>query len=162
WKLGKWSAASTTSNYIASLATSGFTLEELNAFGTLDSLPASLDDRIWVGGKLLLGGIATNKIVTFTGANSTASLIVGDMEEGYNSVMTLVRSQVDNGSCDVSVASRRLLDGSITFSTPVSTSSENRASVRSAGRYHRVKVTPTGDWTTAVTIDVNLEQQGGR
>ena len=162
WKLGKWSTAETTTTYIASLATSGFTLEELDAFGTLDALPASLDDRIWVGGKLLLGGIATTKIVTFTGANSTASLVVGDMEEGYNSVMTLVRSQIDNGSCNVSVASRRLLDGSITYSTPIATSSENRASVRSAGRYHRVKITPTGDWTTAVTIDVNLEQQGGR
>ena len=162
WKLNKWSAATTTTNYLSSIATSGFTLEELDVFGTLDSITTSLDDRIWVGGKLLLGGISTNKIVTFTGANSTASLIVGDMEEGYNSVMTLVRSQIDNGSCDISVASRRLLNGTISYSTPVSTSSENRASVRSAGRYHRVKVIPTGDWTTAVTIDVNLEQQGDR
>ena len=125
--------AETTTTYIASLATSGFTLEELDAFGTLDALPASLDDRIWVGGKLLLGGISTTKIVTFTGTNSTASLIVGDMEEGYNSVMTLVRSQIDNGSCNISVASRRLLDGTITYSTPIATSSENRAAVISPG-----------------------------
>jgi len=162
WKLGKWSSAQTTTKYIASLATSGFTLEELDVFGSLDTLPASLDDRIWVGGKLLLGGVTTNRIVTFTGANSTASLIVGEIEEGYDSVMTLVRSQIDNGSCNIAVASRKLLSDPVVYSTPVATSSENRASVRSAGRYYRVQVTPTGGWTTAVTIDVTLEQQGNR
>ena len=74
----------------------------------------------------------------------------------------LARPIIENGSGDVSVASRRMLDDTITYSTAVSASSENRCSLRSAGRYHRVKVSPTGSWLYAIGVDVDLEGQGTR
>jgi hypothetical protein len=162
WQTDKWSKADTDVDYVSSVTTSGVTLEDLDAFGLLDDLTTSLDSRLWVGGKLLFAGVRDNKIITFTGSNTTGSLTTGDIEAGYNSVVTLVRPQLENGSADVSIASRRELDDTITYSTAVSTSSEGRASVRSAGRYHRIQVTPTGSWIYAIGMDVDFKTQGSR
>ena len=162
WQIQRWSQAETTADYIVSAASSGYTLEALDAFGTLDTLTTSLDSPLWTGGSFLFAGTSGAYIVTFTGANSTANLITSDIEQGYNSVVTLGRVQIDNGSATVAVASRKELDDTITFSSPATTSSEGRASLRSYGRYHRFEVIPSGNWTSAIGIDVDITQQGNR
>ncbi len=70
---------------------------------------------------------------------------------------------VDNGSATIQVASRRMLDDTITYSTSKTTDQEGRCSVRSAGRYHRVSLTPTGaNWFSAIGIDIEYSEQGTR
>jgi hypothetical protein len=133
------------------------------ALKTVDTLVTTLDDRLYAGGKFLFGGVRDTRIITFTGTNATATITTNDLEYGYNSVLTLIRPSVDNGSASVSVASRRMLDDTITYSTPISASSENRCPVRSAGRYHRVSITPTGtNWFSAIGIDLDYTEQGTR
>jgi hypothetical protein len=130
---------------------------------TIDTLTTTLDDRLYAGGKFLFGGVRDTRIITFTGLPATATITTNDLEYGYNSVLTLIRPSVDSGSADVSVASRRMLDDTITYSTPISASSENRCPVRSAGRYHRVSITPTGaNWFSAIGIDLDYTEQGTR
>jgi hypothetical protein len=89
-------------------------------------------------------------------------LTTGDIDAGANSMIRLARPLIDNGSANVSVASRQRLDGEITFSTPVSASSENRVSLRSNGRFHRVSVTPTGAWAKAMGVEFEITPTGGR
>jgi hypothetical protein len=133
------------------------------ALKTIDTLTTTLDDRLYAGGKFLFGGVRDTRIITFTGLPATATITTNDLEYGYNSVLTLIRPSIDNGSADVSVASRRMLDDTITYSTPISASSENRCPVRSAGRYHRVSITPTGaNWFSAIGIDLDYTEQGTR
>ena len=162
WQTDKWSKADTTVDYISSVLTSGFTLEDLDVFGLLDDLQTSLDSRLWVGGKLLFAGVEGEKIVTFTGADTTATLTTGDIEVGYNSVITLARPQVENGSASMAIASRKELDDTITYSTAVAASSEGRCSLRSYGRYHRLRLTPTGSWLFAIGLDIDNVSQGVR
>ena len=162
WQVQKWTICDTTTTKVASIATSGITLEGLDAFGTVDSITTSFDSRIWAGGKFLFAGINGRYIYTFSGTNATPSLITYDIEQGYNSVVTLARPAIDNGSASVAVASRKELDDTITFSTPVAMSPEGRVPLRSAGRYHRFKIIPTGLWTTAISTDIDVEQQGNR
>ena len=165
WQLNKWSRVETLTTGVGSITTTGYTLEGLEAvlgYTNLETIPASLDDRLWVGGKFLFAGFTGAKIVTFTGSNYNSELITPDLEVGYNSVATLVRPQIDNGSANVKVASRRELDDNIQFGSSVTTSSEGRASVRSAGRYHRFSISPTGNWTNATSIDVDFKPQGNR
>jgi len=162
WLVKKWSSADTTSEYVVSLASSFISLEGLDAFGTIDTLPASLDSRIWAGGKFLFGGADGAKIVTFTGQNSTASLVAGELEFGYNSVVTNARAQVDNGAVTIAIASRRELDDAVNYSSTVTQNSDGRCPLRSYGRYHRLKVTPTGTWNHAISVDVDYTQSGGR
>jgi hypothetical protein len=133
------------------------------ALKTIDTLVTTLDDRLYAGGKFLFGGVRDTKVITFTGLPATATISTNDLEYGYNSVLTLIRPSVDNGSADVSVASMRMLDDTVTYSTPVSASQEGRCSVRSAGRYHRVSITPTGaNWHSAIGLDLDYTTQGTR
>ena len=165
WSLGKWSRVTTATTVLGNIATVGITLEGLTdilGYTDIDTMPASLDARLWVGGKFLFAGATGAKISTFTGSNYNSQLITTDIEVGYNSVVNLIRPQIDNGSADIAIASRRELDDSVIFSPTVITTSEGRANVRSGGRYHRVAVYPTGSWTTAMAIDVDIKPQGNR
>jgi len=162
WVSDKWSSATTTAYSVNSIATVGYTLEDLNTFGTLDSLTTSLDDRLWVGGKFLFAGTTGDKISTFTGDPMPATITTSDIEQGYNSVVTLVRPQIDNGSASVAVASRKNLDDTISFSSQVNADSEGRVPLRSAGRYHRFNIVPSGLWTNAIGIDIEVTNQGSR
>jgi hypothetical protein len=111
----------------------------------------------------LFGGVRDTRSITFTGTNATGSIITNDLEYGYNSVLTLIRPSVDNGSANVQVASRRMLDDTITYSSSVSATAEDRCSVRSAGRYHRIALTPTGaNWSSAIGMDIEYSEQGTR
>ncbi len=165
WQLEKWSRAETTSDVVGTIATLGETLETLVSslgYTDIDEMRASLDSRLFIGGKFLFAGAKSSKIVTFTGTSITPQLITTDVEIGYNSVATLARPQIDNGTAQVAVASRRELDDTIGFSAFVPATKEGRCNLRSAGRYHRFNVQPTGNWTTAMAVDVDVKPQGNR
>ena len=133
------------------------------ALKTIDTLTTTLDDRLYAGGKFLFGGVRDTKVITYTGTPVTATITTNDLEYGYNSVLTLIRPSIDNGSANVSVASRRMLDDTITYSTAISASQENRCAIRSAGRYHRISITPTGaNWHSAIGLDLDYTEQGTR
>jgi len=130
---------------------------------TIDALSASLDDRIWKGGKFLFGGVRDDRIIVFTGDRKVATLTTNDLEFGYNTLVNLVRPSIDNGSADVQIASRRELNDTITFSTAVSADAEGRVGLRSHGRYHRISITPTGaNWSLAIGLDLDVNQAGNR
>jgi len=141
---------------ITSVADTGF------IWGSIDDVDSSLDNRIWTEGKFVLAGVRGSNIVTFTGDKAAANITTGDVENGYNSVATLARLQIDNGTGSVQVASRINLDGNITFGSAIPASFENRVSLRSYGRYHRFNVIPTGNWNSALSIDVDIVQSGNR
>ena len=161
----KWSSGTTDVDRVADASTPSVTLEGLDAFSTsIDALGTSLDSRQWVGGKMMFAGVRNAKIVTFTGANSTATIQTGDLSaENRKTAVTLVQPIVDNGSASVAISSRNLLSELVTFGTPSAADSENRVSIRSMGRYHQLEFTPSGDnWKTAIGADVELVPMGGR
>ena len=127
------------------------------------NLTSSLDSGLWAGGKLLFAGVRDDKIITFTGANATAQIETGDIGSESTSVVTLARPIVDNGSASVAIASRMLLNETPELGDYTPASSENRVSLRSSGKYHRLSVIPTGDqWSNAIAIDLDITQQGTR
>jgi len=74
----------------------------------------------------------------------------------------MVKPLVDNGSADVAVATRRLLNENITYGTPSASDAENRVFILSVGRYHRLQLSPTGSWTTAMGMDIEINGLGTR
>ena len=164
FKTGRWTNADAETDYVSDASTGTVTLEQLDTIsGSLDSLGQSLDSAAYIGGQSFLGGLADDAVYAFTGLPRAGEIITGDVDIGANSVVTLARPQVDNGSADVSIASRLRLDTVVSYGTPVSASSENRVPLRSSGRYHRLKINPTGDnWKNAVAVDVDITPQGGR
>jgi len=160
----KWTYGDANTDYLGEASSGASTLEELDSISaSLDALTTSLDSLLYIGGKYFLGGTYGTRVYSFTGANLTGSIATGDIDVGANSVVTLAKPIVDNGSGSLSVASRTLLNQSVTYGTSTAADSENRVSLRSAGRYHRLNLTPTGAaWKTAVAVDVDVTPQGVR
>jgi hypothetical protein len=163
WQSKKWSEGDTTSDYLAPIATAGVTLEALDTYGTMDSIDTSFDSRLWAGGKFVSAGTKGAKIVTFTGSPKEGYITSGDIGNGSQSIITLAKPKIDNGTSTVAVYSRNLLTAVPTFGTPTASDSENRVSLRSSGNYHRVRVYPVGaNWKTAVGVDITIVPTGGR
>jgi hypothetical protein len=164
FKTQKWTYGDAGTDFLAEASTSAVTLESLDSIsGSIDALTTSLDSQLYVGGKYFLGGTLATRVMTYTGVNQAAVISTGDLDIGANSVVTLARPIVDNGSANVAIASRTLLNQGVSFNTAVAASSENRVPLRSAGRYHRLKVNPTGDnWDNAISVDVDITPQGVR
>jgi hypothetical protein len=161
---GKWSYSDSSATRVAPVSTPSITLEGLDAFSaSIDALGVSLDSRNWLGGKLLLLGIKGSKLITFTGAAKTATIETSDIESPANqSMVTMIKPIVDNGTGSASVASRLQLNQTVSFPSVTAANSENRIGTRSYGRYHRVKLEPSGDWTTAIGMDVDIQSAGTR
>lgn len=159
----RWTSGTTTVDRVASTSTPAVTLEGMDVYGNLDTIMTSFDSRLWLGGKLQLAGVDGARIVTFTGANATAYLETGDIEiPGSTSAITMVKPIVDDGSGSVALLSRRLLSESTVFGNQTAANGENRVAVRGVGRYHRLQLTPTGSWTSAVGMDIDLSPLGTR
>jgi hypothetical protein len=159
----KWTTGLADVNRVASSSTPAFALEGLDVFGTLETIESSFDSQIWLGGKMQFAGVKNAKIITFSGANATAYIETGDIEvPGSTSAMTMVKPLVDDGSANVAVATRRLLNEVVSFGTQSTADAENRVSIRSVGRYHRLQLTPTGSWSTASGMDIELNGLGTR
>jgi hypothetical protein len=160
----KWTYTDAGTDFISDASSASSTLEELDSINSsIDALNTPMDSILFTGGKYFLGGTLATKVMTYTGTPMAARIQTGDVEAGGQSLVTLARPQVDQGSATVSVASRRLLNQDITYSAPVAASDDNRVSLRGSGKYHRIQVNPTGDrWKSAVAVDIDLVGQGVR
>jgi len=164
FKTSRWTDAETETDYISDASTGDVTMEDLDTISSsLDSLTQSLDSSAYIGGQHFLGGTRGTSIFSLTGLPSAGFIETGDIDIGATSLVTLARPQIDGGSASVAIASRNRLDGAITYSDNVAASDENRVSLRSSGRYHRLRVTPSGTaWANAVAVDIDVVPQGGR
>lgn len=162
WQVKRWTYGVTDADYLSTAATPALTLEALDAFGTVDSITTSFDSRVWVGGKSILSGIRDNKIITFTGANTNASIATGDIELSQNSVLTVIKPLSQNGSCNAQVSSTRNLTNTTNYGAISYQNADGRCPVRSAGRFHRIRLLPTGVWTNIVGMDIEAATQGNR
>jgi hypothetical protein len=161
----RWAYADSTVNRIASSSTPAVTLEGLDNFSaSLDALQTPLDSRLWLGGKLQLAGVTGAKIITFTGPAKTALIDTADISADQNqSMITLVKPIVDDGTGSVAIDSRLVLNEQVNFPSVSAANSENRVGVRSYGRYHRVRLEPSGNnWSSAIGVDVEIQQAGTR
>jgi len=163
YQTGKWTSGTTDASRVASSSTPSFDLEGMDVFGNLEQIMSSFDDRVWLGGKMQFAGVKNTKIVTFTGNNNTAYIETGDIEmPGTTSAITMAKPIVDGGSGSVALFSRRLLSEQVVFGSQTAADAENRVSIRGIGRYHRLQLTPTGQWTNAVGLDVDMNPLGTR
>jgi hypothetical protein len=163
YQTGRWTSGTTDASRVASSSTPSFDLEGMDVFGNLEQIQSSFDDRVWLGGKMQFAGVKNTKIVTFSGNGNTAYIETGDIEmPGTTSAIVLAKPIVDGGSGSVSLFSRRLLNEQVVFGSQTAADAENRVSLRGIGRYHRLQLTPTGQWTNAVGLDVDMNPLGTR
>lgn len=168
WEANRWSYASVTTEMIYSaIVQDGYTLEELDAFGTLDSLPYPLDSLYWTGAKnFLLGGFDTDhKFGTFSGSTLAAQIDTGEMQpvEGRRAVITAARPMVDGGSPTVAVGVRQTQQAAVSWGSATTITTDGLAPLRANGRYvrFRVSVPAASTWTWAQGVDGIVARPAG-
>ena len=160
---GRFTTGKTDAQIVAGLMSQSRTLDGLDDdYPILDTMPISLDSTLLIGGQFALCGAEEKHVVAFDLPQDTAVLTTNDMEFDGFSVATLAEPIIENGTADFQIASRQSLNNNIEFGAKSTTSVENRADLRSGGKYHRVRMHPTGNWTNAVGFDLTVTPQGSR
>ena len=159
----RFSTGITKAHIVCGLETDGTTLEAIDKdFSILDGMPVSLDSNLFIGGQFAFCGAEDGVVVAFDIESNNSYLTTNDMEFGGFSVVTSAQPIVENGSAKFQVSSRNTLNDGILFGSTSTTSDENRADLRSGGKYHRIRMQPTGTWTNAVGFDLEVSTQGQR
>lgn len=89
------------------LGSVGYTLEDLDAFGTTDSITTSFDSRFWQGdGKAVLSAFdSSNRAGTFSGANLEAIAETGDTDVGSPRLLSgAIRPLLSGNSATITAA----------------------------------------------------------
>lgn len=167
--VGRWTKLEQTLEFLVQALTIGYTLEALDAFGTLETLPFSLDSRAWTGGgRLNLAAFDTShKLGLFSGESLPATMDTGEAQinKHGSAHVSRVWPLVDTDQAQVSVGRRDKLSDSVTWTTPSPmTATTGSCPVRSTGRYQRARVTiPAGVlWTEAQGVEVEARGAGRR
>lgn len=164
YNTGRWSTADVMLQTLGQAQTPGYTLEQLDNIGNVDTIGPSFDSPLWAGGRMQLAGFDENKKMgVFAGSVKDATITTGEVDmEGRRSTIRLVRPIVDGGTSTVQVGSREKQGASVVYNTAVSLNASGEAPIRKTNRYHRFKTNITGDFTNAFGIDVELAPEGRR
>lgn len=168
WKAGRWSELDYDLMMAANIATPGVTLEELAvAYPDLESVPYSLDSRVWQGGRPVFGVIDTAYRLAFLeGGNLEATFETGERQFNPNG-RALVRSvtpHVDASAAAVAVSKRLRLADARVWSSESAMQVSGRCPLKADGRYHRIRIrVPSGTtWTNLRGCDVDVGGTGTR
>jgi len=146
WDIDRWFRISASVDYIHQATTQGYTLEGLDAISSsIDTLPASLDSSLWVGGALGLAAFGPSfKMGYFDGENMAATLSTQEK--------TLAGGKIAKISNCVSY----------TDEAPMETT--GYCSVRGTGRFcsARVSIPAGADWKYAQAVQVEARPVGVR
>jgi hypothetical protein len=169
WQLVKWTVIDVAVIGIFAFATSGYTLDGLDAVSTsLDALPFPLDSKAWQGGAPVLGAFDTDfKLGAFSGVSMEATITSPELGDTAGKVMRTASSYpvTDTADVFVSIGVRMRRGDNVTW-LPEQQPSSNTGMVRkrSRARFHRFKTRIPADtvWTHFKGIDVETSEAGSR
>jgi hypothetical protein len=160
WALDKWGFAQVNAEYLFRAITQGYSLESLDSTGyNLDTLPFSLDSRVWTGGQVLMGTFTpAHQLAYFTGAPANATADTVELEpfaqNGKRAFLTSTRPLVDGGSPTVQIGTRNRLVDTPTFTPASALNDDGECPVRADGRYMRARIQTSGAFTHLQGIEI--------
>jgi hypothetical protein len=168
WAADQWAPPTEVSTeFLTTLGSVGYTLEELDAFGTLETLPASLDSRIWAGdGKPALAAFNTSHALGyFTGSTMAARLETGDADgNGRRFHVKGVRPVVSGASSTITatLGYRESQNESVSYGTAMSLNRGKVAPFRKNTRHPRFRfdIAAAGGWTHATGFEPDMADGG--
>jgi hypothetical protein len=176
YSLGEFTEAESEVDFIYNSVSLPWTIEQLDQFGTIEDLPAPFDSSIWAGGNSQLAGMSiSGKQWLFTGDNQTGLIesneqfliqLLQQMNpniKGDRTVVTRVRPIVDgNGTVTARVGSRLLSHGDVVMSPMAAPNESGWCNIRQQGRFHRVRLILTGNFTQAQSFQYDAVPAGLR
>lgn len=168
WDTGRWTLVTETTQVLFNHMTGGVTLEQLDAYGTLETLAFSLDSSIWQGGLSALSCVNGNKRISrFEGNAKTATITTGesqlvvDARAFVRSIRPLVQGN-SSTSISVEVGRRDRLIDTVSWGASSAMNSSGHCPVRSNARYHRMKLSVSGGFDRIMGADIDFTKEGRR
>lgn len=164
----RWSEAAFPCQQLVNAGLSfGYTLEELDAFGTLDDLPFSLDSVVWQGGDPAPAAFDTSgRLAFFTGTNLAATIDTGEFarDDGRRIFVRGVRPLVDGGTVTAAILHRATPGGALTTDAATSPAADGICKHRRSTRFARARVSIAagGTWNHAHGVEPDVEAEGFR
>jgi hypothetical protein len=169
FQIGRWSYAETSAEWLLRSLSFGVSLDGLDALfpGGIDSIPYSLDSRLFVGGAVQLSAIDTDhKLAFFAGQTLEAQIATRTAQpfDGMRAWVRSVRPLVDGGVPTVAMGLRDRLVDTVAFGSDVAMNSMGESPQRADGRYISalVKVPAGSNWEHMRGIDLDAEKGGWR
>lgn len=169
WTTGEWSLLNVITEVLWHTRSFGTTLEDLDAFGDLDSIPVSFDSRQWQGGVYQLSAFDENHRVAHFSAGSLPARITSrevTMDSPTRQFVTEARPHIDAapGIASVSVGQRTKPSDSPVFGVATYVNPAGFCPQRTEDQYlrFRLSVTASAQWSFATGIDVKTTMTRGR
>lgn len=168
----KWTRLVMTDQYLfwSAFSNPALTLEDLDAYGNMDTLPYSLDSPYWMGGggvRGVLTGFDTSfRITRYTGTALAAVIETQETEffPGRRTQINGIRPVVNGGpTVTVQIGYRKLQSESVSYTTAKGVNSATGwHNTRKGARYNRIRVSTSGAFTHLVGYDVDVVDGGFR
>lgn len=144
WRTQRWSHANVDCELVfGGVSQQSYTLEELDDFGTLETLIYSLDSSFWTGtvSLLLFGFDKAHKSGSFSGDPMHATVETAEFNpgNGRRSIIRGCRPLIDGGAPTVKLGHRDTQQQAVTYGPSVGLTSAGNAPVLASGRYFRVR-----------------------
>lgn len=170
WDVNRASLVSLTSSeveWITRAGTIGFTLEELDEFGNVDTLAYSLDSEVWAGSDPRFAAFdSSHRLAFFIGANMAPTVETPTVEPfpGKRAFIRNARPLVDGTGGSVAVAVREFQAGATTLKTAVAMNAMGECPQRQTGRYVKLRFTlpASSSFTHLSGVEVDAIPQGIR
>lgn len=185
YELKRWSLIQQMTEIMVRALTTGYTLEQLNFFGNLETLPFSLDSRAWTGGRLNLACFdPTHAMALFSGAALPATMDTSEANLNDKGLAHINRTwpMVDavpglsgaflnslfSGTTPpitVSIGQRNRLADPVMWGTPSAvTATTGSAPLRSTAVFQRarVQIVAGASWQNAQGINFDWRPAGNR
>jgi hypothetical protein len=165
WQLQEWFTVTASTSSLSRVATPGYTIDDIDSFGVLDSLTIPFDDRFWQGGQPVFAALdATYKYATFSGTPMAATLETCVFDSPTHDLINWIVGEDDNAGGTLQVGVADALSTSVTFDTAVSRGARTgRFGVRARGSSmaFRRNMSAGDTWTFANGVKTPQVAQGG-
>ena len=151
WALQRWAIADADVEFIFRSLTFGYTLDGLDVLGyTLDTLPFSLDSRVWTGGSIVLSAFnSSHAMGYYTGSTLAATVETSefqpaemqDFSKGKRIMISAARPISDGGTPSVNIGTRNRLIDPVIFNGAIPINDSGTTPQRADGRFIRAQIT---------------------
>lgn len=165
WTLDEATYAVIDVEAAAQWLTAGYTLDTINSFGSLDTLPYSLDAPFWKSGTALLGLFGKDhKLSYLQGPNLAAEFWTGEGQESQRMLIRGTRPHIDAAGTQVAVGMRERDADPVVFGAYEAMEDTGDVPAFASGNIAEARITiPAGaNWTYAKGLTTDMAPMGSR
>src|SRR4029450_3208145 len=149
WHTARWTRAILNCELVfGGVSQQAYTLEQLDPFGTLETLPYSLDSSYWTGtlSLLLFAFDTSHRSGSFSGPTLPATVETGEFNPasgpGNRSIIRACRPLIDGGNPQSQIGGGEAQQQPfVSYTAATGLTAAGLAPVYSSGRYFRVRAT---------------------